>query len=406
MAVLKLLLILAGIIVGIRQKFFVGYLLCLAGVATPLLFGKAAPQVLEGIWYTLTSPAFWRLFGAIVIVTILGHLLKRMGALDRLTSAARGLAGGKRTATIILPAVVGMMPMPGGAVLSAPLVGEVLKEDQKSPEFLSAVNYWFRHVMEFFWPLYPGLILAAGIVGLPLPKFSALGLVMTAAMIIIGYIYFLRGIHSRRQSTETMRSLAGIMLAIWPVFLAVFLSLVLAIDIVISLAVSVLLTVILNRSSWRLFWPVVKEVVAFRLFFMVFGILLFKDMVALSGAVAGIPAEVARLGIPPAAVIMVVAFLCGLLSGMVAAFVGLSFPILAGFLYVPNLDLGNIFLTFLCGYTGMILSPTHFCLLLTAEHFRADLGKVYRSFLPPLLLLVFFGLILYLLGYPWGLIRP
>jgi integral membrane protein (TIGR00529 family) len=407
MAVLKLLFILALIIFGIKKKVFVGYLLGVAGAILPLLFGVAPIEVVKGFGHTLSDLEFWKLFAAIVIVTVLGHLLKRIGALDRLTVAAQELAGGKRTATVVLPAAIGMMPMPGGALLSAPLVAEVLKEDQKSPVFLAAANYWFRHIMEFFWPLYPGIILAAGIVGISVQRYSFLGVIMTVAMVLIGYFFFLRRIDNNGPTNRhSLRAIGQLLLALWPLLLAVFLALATGLDIVIALLIAITITIILNRSSWRQFWPTVKEAVNLRLFFMVFGILVFKDMVALSGAVGNIPAEVARFGIPPVAIIFVVTFLCGLLSGMTAAFIGLSYPILSGFLYTPEINLNNIFIAHLSGYLGMILSPTHFCLLLTAEHFKADLMKVYRRFLPPLVILAAVGFALYFLGYPWNLIHP
>jgi integral membrane protein (TIGR00529 family) len=404
MSILKLLLVLTLIVFGIKRKIFVGYLLLGAGVVTPLLFGYNIFDVAGGVWGTLKSLDFWRLFAAIVIVTVLGQLLKQMGSLDRLTAAAQDLAGGKRTAVAVLPAAVGLMPMPGGALLSAPLVDEVLKADQKSGHFMSAANYWFRHVMEFFWPLYPGIILAAGLTGLPVQRFSLLGIVMSVSMVSIGYIFFLRRITNHSQQAHSFRAVGRIALALWPLFLAVFLALVMAIDIVLSLLIAVTVTVIVNRSSWPLIWPVIRSSVTLRLFFMVFGILVFKDLLQLSGAVSHIPEDVARLGIPPGVVIFAVAFLTGLLSGMVAAFVGLSFPILAGFLYHPQIQLSHIFLAYLSGYLGMILSPTHFCLLLTAEYFKADLGRVYRTFVVPLAVLAAVGIALYLLGYPWRII--
>jgi hypothetical protein len=165
-------------------------------------------------------------------------------------------------------------------------------------------------------------------------------------------------------------------------------------------------TIAVRRASWPLVIPVFRSAINLRLFFMVFGILVFKDMLELSGAVAQIPAEISRVGIPPVVVIFILPFLCGLLSGMVSAFVGLSFPILAGFLYLPQIQLSNIFLAYLSGYLGMILSPTHFCLLLTAEHFRADLGSVYRVFAPALAVLACIGVTLFFLGYPWSLLIP
>lgn len=406
MAILKLLLILVLIGIGIRRRIFVGYLLGVAGVLTPLLFGLEPLDCALGLWGTVRSLDFWKLLGAIVIVTILGHLLKEIGSLDRLTAAAQELVGGKRTAVALLPAAVGLMPMPGGAVLSAPLVEEVLKEENHSPAFLTAANYWFRHVMEFFWPLYPGIILGSGIVGISVQKFALLGMVMSASMLTLGYLFFLRRIGNRHQPGRTIISISRIAASLWPLFLAVFLALSLGIEIVLALIIALAAVVVIHRDSLAHLWPVIKEVVTIRLFFMVFGILLFKDMLELSGAVGAIPAEVMRLGIPSAAVIFTVAFLSGLLSGMVAAFVGLSFPILAGYLYQPEIHLGNIFLTYLSGYLGMILSPTHFCLLLSAEHFKTDLGPVYKTFGPPLLILALIGFGLYFTGYPWQIIRP
>jgi len=133
---------------------------------------------------------------------------------------------------------------------------------------------------------------------------------------------------------------------------------------------------------------------------MVFGILVFKDFLDLSGAVKDIPEEVSRTGIPSAFLIFAVPFIVGLLTGMVAAFVGLSFPLLAGFLYHPEINFGNIFLAYLSGYLGMIFSPAHFCLILSSEYFKADLGAVYKKFAPPILIIALFGFSIYFAGYP------
>ncbi len=406
MSVLKLLLILVLIILGIRRKIFVGYLLFGAGVATALLFGFGPGDIFNGIWSTFSAVDFWRLLAALVTVTFLGHLLRDTGALDKMTDAAQQLAGGRRTAVAILPAAVGLMPMPGGALLSAPLVGEVLKNDDKSAPFMSAANYWFRHVMEFFWPLYPWMILAAGIVDVLIQKLSLLGVVMSAVMILLGYLFFLRRISSADRASRSPRAIGRILLAIWPLLLAVLLALAAGLDIVLALVAAVVATIIFRRVPGQVLWRVFKSAATFRLFMLVFGILVFKDFLELTDAVAAIPQDVSRLGIPPAMVMFTVAFLTGLLSGMLAAFVGLSFPILAGYLYIPEINLANIFFTFLCGYIGMILSPTHFCLLLTSEHFKADLGAVYRAFIIPLAILATFGVFLYLLDYPWQLITP
>jgi len=406
MSVLKLLLVLALIILGIKRKVFVGYLLLGAGIVTAALFGYGAGDIARGIWKTFSSLDSWRLYAALATVTILGHLLRETGALDELTGAAQQLSGGKRTAVAILPAAVGLMPMPGGALLSAPLVGEVLANENKSAPFLSAANYWFRHVMEFFWPLYPWMILAAGITGMPIQQFSFLGVIMSAVMILLGYLFFLRRVSSSDQASHSVRAMGRILSAIWPLLLAVVLALVFEIDIVLALVAAMIAAVLIGRTPVKTVRRVISSAVTIRLFALVFGILVFKDLLEATGAVAAIPVEISHLGIPPSVVMFTVAFLTGLLSGMLAAFVGLSFPILAGYLYIPEINVGNIFFTFLSGYLGMILSPTHFCLLLTSEHFKADLGSVYRVFAIPAALLALFGFGLYFLGYPWDFFTP
>lgn len=403
MSILKLVLILVLIAIGIRRKIFVGYLLCLAGIVTPFFFGFNIPETAGSFWGTMRSLEMWRLFAAFVIVTVLGHLLKEIGSFERLTGAAQELAGGKKTAVAVLPIAVGLMPMPGGALLSAPLVAEVLKDENHSPAFLAAANYWFRHVMEFFWPLYPGVMLTAGIVGISVQKFSSIGVIMTAAMIAAGYLVFLRQVGNHARTSRTLSALGRIGFSLWPLLLAVGLALGTGIDIVYALLAAVTVTILFNRGSLRFLWPVIKETVTLRLFFMVFGAMVFKDMLELSGAVKDIPVEVSHLGIPPAIVISIVTFLVGLMSGLTAAYVGLSFPIFAGFLYLPEINFSNIFLAYFSGYLGVLLSPTHFCLLLSTEHFKTDLGKVYREMAPAVGLLALAGVALYLLGYPWGM---
>lgn len=40
------------------------------------------------------------------------------------------------------------------------------KAGARSPETLSAANYWFRHTLKLAWPLYPAFILTVSITGI------------------------------------------------------------------------------------------------------------------------------------------------------------------------------------------------------------------------------------------------
>ena len=52
---------------------------------------------------------------------------------------------------------------------------------------LSYMNYWFRHIWEYWWPLYPGILLITSIGGLNLWSLVLTALPMTIVAIIAGY---------------------------------------------------------------------------------------------------------------------------------------------------------------------------------------------------------------------------
>jgi hypothetical protein len=58
-----------------------------------------------------------------------------------------------------------------------------------------------------------------------------------------------------------------------------------------------------------------------------------------------------------------------------------------------NPDLGVITFAFASGFAGVMLSPTHLCLLLTIRYFNADMAGTYRHIYLPVFLVFAAGLI-------------
>ncbi|PKK83788.1 MAG: hypothetical protein CVT49_06525 [candidate division Zixibacteria bacterium HGW-Zixibacteria-1] len=404
MEFVKLLIIFVGIVIGLRKKIFVGYLLFGAGILTAILFRADFWPMIDTYKHLILSKFFWRLYAIIILITFLGRILKEIGYLDKLVSAGEGLYGGARTASAVLPAMIGLMPMPGGALLSAPLVGRFLTDSKYSPEFKTVVNYWPRHVMEFCWPIYPGLVLSAALATVPIGTISLLQMPMTFIMIPIGILFFIRKIDvNNKGNGQLFRPIGLIILRIWPILLAIIIYAATGLELLWCVLISIILLMGVERPPWKVIKDTGKEAFSPRLVVLVFGVLSFQAMLELTGAVGSIPKLTTELGFPAELVIIMVSFISGLLTGILFALVGLAYPLLAGYLYQPDVNLANIFLAFISGYVGMIFSPTHFCLILTNEHYRSNLGQVYRILTGPLLLLFLAGFVLYLLGYPWNL---
>ena len=64
---------------------------------------------------------------------------------------------------------------------------------------------------------------------------------------------------------------------------------------------------------------------------------------------------------------------------------------------IPGSELNSyaLLLAYTSGEVGLLLSPVHLCFVLSAEYFKANLGKVYLYTLPPLLAIEAIVLLVY-----------
>ncbi len=392
MELAKLLAVLALIVYALRKKVSVGPTLFVAGLLTAVLYQVALTDLLDGYWSLVKSERFLSLTAVIVLITILGSLLKELGFLQRLADACRLLPGGNRSATAVLPFLIGLMPMPGGALLSAPLVENVLSDPRYAPEFKTAANYWFRHLVEFFWPVYPGIILTEAITGLPMLQVAILQLPLSIIMVILGAIFFSRKIDlGPPHPTDVRKAIAGILRSLWPIAGAIVIFALFKVNMAWAVAAAALTLILVTRPAISILVPSLRKGFSYKLVFLVFGILSFQTVLELSGAITRISLLAQQYSLPPEALIILVCFSIGLLTGMVAAYVGMGYVLLAGFLYLPAISPGNIMLAYLSGYVGMLLAPTHLCLVLTNNYFKSNLMSVYRLIILPLFILALLG---------------
>jgi hypothetical protein len=332
-------------------------------------------------------------------------MLKQLGSLEKLSIACRRLPGGNRTAVVALPMLIGLMPMPGGALLSAPLVDNILT-DKHDGAFKTIANYWFRHIVEFCWPIYPGLILSAAITHLPIGTVALLQLPFTIVMALAGGYFFLRKVAPDPTNDGNLpAAIGGILSTLWPIAAAVLIYAIAGVDMSISVAISTLMLVVVMRPSKSVWWPAVKKGLSYRLLLMAFGILSFQAILETSGAIRSLPTIAEALHLPDALVIFAVCFTVGFLTGMIAAFVGLGYVLLAGFLYQPVIVPHNIMIAFFSGYLGMMVSPTHLCLVLTSEYFKIPLRAAYRVMAWPLVAMTILAISVVLSPWPGWIVH-
>jgi integral membrane protein (TIGR00529 family) len=392
-----------------------------------LWFGHSLPAVGAIAWERFCAPDSLLLVAVLLLVIWLSSLMAEGGVMRDLVEAVRARVP-RRLAFAALPAVIGFLPMPGGAVFSAPMVDSADPDRSLSGLVKMQTNHWFRHIWEYWWPLYPGVILALELTRLEIWQFFLVQFPVTLVAAASGALLLLRRIPGAAQAVAPAagravpaagprRSLLNLMAPIL-VVVGVFvllqvlfpglqrLSRYVPMGIGLFAALAVLQ---LQRRPPLSAW--VQAVFSWR----ALQITLLVVVVRIYGAVIEAPLpdgvlpvdllrrELSLFGIPDVLLMAFLPFICGFTMGSTVGYVGASFP-LALSLLGPSPSFGRLaattVLAFGSGFVGELLSPVHICLVVTAEYFHLRLLRSLASLVPPCLL-VLAGVILWQYALRW-----
>ena len=78
---------------------------------------KPMTQTTVYLWVSLTA--------LVMLVNVLGLAMKQTGVSDRLAPALQGVFRSRRFALAAIPMIMGLLPTPGGIMLSAPMVRDL-----------------------------------------------------------------------------------------------------------------------------------------------------------------------------------------------------------------------------------------------------------------------------------------
>lgn len=415
LGVFGLILVLARLRAPLSAAIAVG------AVVIGALFGMGAGNIAGAVLTGVTRPETIALAVIIAVLIGLSEIMRASGQLERIVSLARAFLRRPAVAMAALPALIGLLPMPGGALFSAPMVGSAAGGTKVPEARLSAINYYFRHIWECWWPLYPGMILAVSVTKLDFLSFIRFQFPLSVIMVVCGLL-ILRKMHSdlhvaappppsrtgRKLLKET--SSIWIIVVIWGVVKLLLWAFVhcpprpqpgepalAGIDAVLAavhgyvpigtgMLVSLLWTIRLNRLGATAVRKAFSDKRVYTMALLVTSVMVFKHMLTRADATSQISVELADLNVPVIAVIAILPFIAGMVTGIGAGFVGTSFPIVMGLIPKAEPIPAYIALAFFFGHMGQMLSPMHLCMILSNRHFKTSFGRVYRIITPPLIL--------------------
>lgn len=406
-AFIRILFVFAVILFCIHRKLSLGNCFCLGAVILGIMFGMHPAAIFKSAAVALTDPKTLSLAAVVSLILVLSLSLEAAGQMQRLLDRFQGLIRVQAVNIVIFPALIGLLPMPGGAIFSAPMVKNMGGRGQLNAADLSYVNYWFRHIWEYWWPLYPGVLLITAIGGINLWSLVLSAIPMTIVAVVAGYWPLRRKLSFSRGAKTPVKRPA------WPFFKELTpISIVIVFGIAIGaglsrlnmvgtiaketgLIVALLLAILLVWQSNGLPAATRRNILINRkvgsMVYMIAAILIFKGILEDSQAVATVSNELLRWGVPLVMVAVTLPMMVGLVSGITIAFVGTTFPILISLIQASPADpelLPYLILSLVSGFVGVLFSPLHVCLLLSNEYFETSPERVYRHLLIPCLVMV------------------
>lgn len=397
-ALLKLFLIFIGIVLLLSRKWDLGPVLLLASLAASILFAYPLLSVVRDVWLTAVDLLTLQLALAVVLIMTLSELLRQTGGLEAMVEGLQALVPNGRIVIAALPALVGLLPMVGGAMFSAPLVdavGERLGVDGTRKTF---VNYWFRHLWEPVFPFYPSVLLAAAILNLTTAQLARATWPLTAAALLGGLLFGLlrlprRGNDDPPQPSH-LHNLGVLATGIWPILLVILLSSLLPVDerarLLIGLSVVIALTMAVRRVPLRSLGTILRRRIPWKTVVVIFSALLFRHVLDSGGVILATSNALIALRVPIPLVAFAVPFVVSLLTGVIAAAYSIGFPVVLPLILAggDRITSGWVAWVMAGGYLGLLCSPMHLCLVLTRVYFKAEWGAVYRLLLPSALLVL------------------
>lgn len=389
---LKLALILALTIWLLTRRWDLGLILLIDTALAALLYAYPPLKALSSAFRGLVALDTFNLVGAVFLMLTLAEMLRRTRSIEKMVTALQTVVPDSRAVLAVIPAMIGLMPMLGGAMFSAPMVNGIGTRLKLSPARKTFVNYWFRHAMEYIWPLYTSVLMTAALVGIAPNAFIAASYPLTLAAMVGGILWGLTGVPRVGLAGNGGRKRAAwrdLLVSIWPLLLVILLVVVLQLHMLLSLVAVIVLFALVKRIGLRQWPEILRRSFPPRTFSAVFGVMIFKRVVEDAGAVETIPAALGGLGLSPMLVGFAVPHLVGLLTGTPPAAIALSVPLVAPVMETTGLEpaMAAVWM-FVGAFSGIMLSPLHLCLALTREYFGAHWGRLYRLIAPATALVV------------------
>ena len=385
-------IIIIGIVMAL-SKYELGIVLTLGALGFAILAGV---DFLQSLINVLTDLSIIALIIIMILIPILGGIMEESGLMMEMIQKMRI---SRKSSLMMIPALFGLLPVPGGALMSAPIVQQIDSEEDANIKV--SINVWYRHMLIMIYPISSALIIASKITNINL-YILVLGLLPgLIVMWVIGYIMLVRNVSPYTEQGE--RDLKRAFLNLLPTLIApvfdfvgrrFFNFFVPELFLLLGLIISIWLALKFGKMKVSSVKPISKKMKIWRFPLIIFSMFIFLEVFVLSGA----PEEIASVDLSVFLLILI-GFLLGFGTGRIQLPISILLPIYLAQFTVPIMPLLDFIFIYTSIFLGYLITPLHPCVAYSTEYFKTDFIKVAKVlgkpiFISFILLLGLYGVFL------------
>lgn len=362
-----------------KRNTNVGIIMFINSIFIAILTEMPSNLIYKSLYDGVFSEKTMDLLFSLIAIMIIENMMRTSGMISKMVESLKGLISNKLFSAIALPATLGLLPSPGGARFSCPMVEEVTG-DEISGLNKAYINYWFRHMWLDGFILYPGVILAAKLIDVSVINLFYHLIIFIVLYALVGVLMVREKMtsHKEHSGADKKKAAVDFLIGIFPIAFMITTYIALlnyskyALN--ISAIITILIIVFYKRISFDRFREVLKEAFNVKYIIIILGVMIFKEFLTNSGLVSELSRAVTEYNIPKEVLFVVVPLISNFFFGVTVTFVSLTFPILISFGVDQNIWYAVA--AFVSGFVGGMITPVHLCSVMTAEYFGIKVDKL------------------------------
>ncbi len=136
------------------------------------------------------------------------------------------LIGDPRWLMIILPSLIGVLTVPGGAMMSAPIVDSLGNKTKISAEHKTGINIIYRHIWYIIFPMIPTMVLAASLANVNPIELGLVNLPIILVGLVAAWFLLLHNLPGKSKVSWNANHFSHFLLSISPILFTLVLYLV------------------------------------------------------------------------------------------------------------------------------------------------------------------------------------